>query len=695
MTEEYQGNEFQNEGEQTEEPTIETNGHEKSDTEAMTRRTFVAGMAVAAATAATATVTAPVTAGASTSLGSPVPANMTPGTYYGEAPGHRGIMKVAVTVSENRIEKVEFVEAIPRKNDAVPDPEEVRIAKYVVPLFTETTQMLEGVIDRLGDRIVEHQSLKVDVVCGATATSAGYIRAAEAAIAQSGANMAAFNVEVPKKTDTEEYYGYHVIVVGAGASGILAAANATENGAHVLLIEKSARLGGCGALSSGPRLANSKFHEESGIPFFDNAETLESSVRQGLWQPKANIVSQFLNCSGPVGDFLIEKGDFVFDARPGSLGYVDYALYTNKPYEAWNRVASKIDTIFTETTVKSLIQDANGKVTGVEAERFDGTKIIAHADNAVIVCSGGFLGSYEKQMKYNGDYFSTRFGLAQDIGEGLDMMLAAGAREYHIAGMNVHVTQPSGEIEGFDDFSCMIPHTLHTYPNFMRVNGRGERFSNENIINTSPTGNGNILVPQGRNFYTIVSADQMKILAHGGLEELGAIQPYTGINFNFWSLDVDFKMEKIFEVMEAGVEAGFIFKGDTFEELAGAAGFMVPVFKAHAERYEAACIAKEDDLFNKLPELLAPMGSGPYYAIQCEGCGYSTMGGVEVDEEMRVLGARHIPIPGLYAAGCDTIGVLYGGAAYGDLGGWPFGWACYSGYAAGTSAAGNPIVKIS
>ncbi|MDR1183405.1 MAG: FAD-binding protein [Coriobacteriales bacterium] len=697
MTEEYQRNEFPDDEAMTEGEIAENHGHEDTAKGRLTRRGFVAGMAVAGAVvAATATGcnAGGSEGGGTTSTGPAVAANMTPGTYTGEAPGHRGTMKVSVTVTEDKIERVDFVEAIPRKNDSVPDPATNRIANYVVPMLSETPQILGTVIDRLGDRIVEHQSLNVDVVCGATATSWGYIGAVRAALAQSGGDLAAFDVEVPKKTDTEDYSGFDVIVVGAGVSGITAAANATANGAKVLLIEKSARLGGCGSMSSGPRLSNSKFQKDAGLTF-DNSAYFGECMQQGLWQPKATIMSQFLNLGGPVVDFLIEKGKFEFTPRDSSVGYAKFALGDPMVYDSWNRVANTVSTILTETKVTALVKDESGAITGVEGERYDGTKITAYGAKAVIISTGGFLGSSEHQQKYNHDFFSTAFGMAQDLGEGLDMMIDAGAREYHIAGMNIHVTQPTGEIDGFDDFSAMIPHTLHTYPIFLRVNGRGERFSDENIINTNPTGNGNYLAAQGRNFYTIVSSDQMKILAAGGLQGLGITEPYRGINFNFWSLDIDFKMEHISEVLDAGTEVGFIFKADTFEGLAEAAGFMPAVFKSHAERYEAACTAKTDEIFFKSPDLLAPMGSGPYYAIQSEACPYSTMGGVEVDEQMRVLDGNHAPIPGLYATGCETIGAIYGGAAYGDLGGFPLGWACYSGYATGASAAGKPLVSVS
>jgi fumarate reductase flavoprotein subunit len=402
------------------------------------------------------------------------------------------------------------------------------------------------------------------------------------------------------------------------------------------------------------------------------------------------MVKQFLDNGGKVVDFLMEKGGFAFSPNPTGVGYAKDSILDPNASESWYRVASTVDTILLETTVTKLLTDDAGAVIGVEAQSWDGTTYTAKA-KAIVIATGGFMNNPEMQEKYNLSTFSVRFGMMQNVGEGLQMMWGAGAREYHIGGMNIHITQPSGEIDGLDDFTAMIPYTLHAAPNILRVNGRGERFSSETILKDNMVGNGNYLAAQGRYFYNIVSQQQMDVLAREGLVGGGLTEPVFSVNFNFYVDPIDYKMEKINEAMEAGVEAGFIFKGNTLDELAQNAGFKPETFKKHVERYDQACANGFDDLYYKDPSLLFALGDGPYYAIQSECCPYSTMGGVEVDEQMRVLDANGDPIAGLYAAGCESIGVLYNGAAYSDLGGFPFGWACYSGFATGASAAGKPL----
>jgi fumarate reductase flavoprotein subunit len=483
------------------------------------------------------------------------------------------------------------------------------------------------------------------------------------------------------------------VVVGGGASGIAAAANATSHGAKVMLIEKSSRLGGCGSMSTGVRCSNSRLHIEAGIPDENKAEFFEA-MKQGLWYPKAPILRQFLEYGGKAMDYLIDKGGFEFIANPLGLAYAKDSIVDPMAYDSWRRVANTIGTVLEETTVTSLITNKDGAVVGVKAKTWEGTDVTVNA-TSVIVSTGGFMGNPDMQEHYNYTNHSSRFALLQDVGEGIKMMWNIGARKYHVGGMNGHITQPTGHIYlfDFDDYTKMIPYTLHAASTMLRVNGRGERFSSESLPEENMTLNGNAIISNGRYFYTIVSQEQMDVLAKGGLAATGMTTPVFAVNFNFYPLPIDHPMQKINEAMEAGVESGFITKGNTLEELALATGFHPPTFQLHVARYEKACKNQGDDLFYKNPALLFLLGKGPYYAIQNECCPYSTMGGVEVDEQMRVLDVDLNPISGLYSAGCDSIGVLYGGAAYSDMPGYPFGWACFSGYAAGASATGNPILE--
>ena len=647
----------------------------------ITRRSFVAASAATAAVA---------TAGTAIALADTPAAGMVPGTYIGEAKGHRGTLRVSVTVSEDTIESIEFVEAVPATNAVIPPLDVDPFAIYAVAMLNDAPQILDSVTSRMGDRIVEYQSLNVDAICGATITSFGYKAAVENALTQAGADLKAFDREIPAKTEEEVYEGYDVIVVGGGAAGNTAAASATACGAKVLQIEKSGRIGGCGSLSTGVRCTHSKLQEAAGFTDDDNDELFADAMKQGLWYPKGNLVRQFIDMGYEAMDFLCDVGQFNFRPNPTGLSYAEDSIIEPMAHDCWQRVSDTADTVLMETCATELIQDESGAVIGVKAVKWDGTPVTAYAP-AVIVATGGYMGNNEMQEKYNHASFSTAFAMAQDKGEGLQMMWAAGANEFHIGGESNHITQPAGEVQGFDDFASMIPHTLHAAPCLLNVNRYGQRWRSEDVLETNMNQMGNYVVSAGGYYYAIVSQSQCEVLAEQGVAGLGKTTPVFAVNFNFYPVPTDYKMEQIFEVLDAGIEAGFIFKGDTAEELAEAAGMAPELLAKSIKDYDAACEAGYDKLFNKNPDYLYPLGEGPYYAVKCMGCPYSTVGGIEVDDYMRVLRPDGTLIPGLYCAGAETIGCLMGGAAFSDLGGFSFGWPCYSGYAAGKAAAGDPV----
>ena len=141
-------------------------------------------------------------------------------------------------------------------------------------------------------------------------------------------------------------YDADVVVVGGGTSGSAAAARAAEQGAKVVLIEKSARLGGAGALSSEPMTFGAQIQLDAGIEF-DTGATFEDWMSQNHWSVNGHLVSQFLNISGQVGDWLIDNG---FHFTPGTttdttIAYRDHSIGTMTQKESFEQLCSDVDTI--------------------------------------------------------------------------------------------------------------------------------------------------------------------------------------------------------------------------------------------------------------------------------------------------------------------------------------------------------------
>ncbi|MDO4475641.1 MAG: FAD-dependent oxidoreductase [Lachnospiraceae bacterium] len=89
--------------------------------------------------------------------------------------------------------------------------------------------------------------------------------------------------------------------------------------------------------------------------------------------------------------------------------------------------------IMTRTKAESLIIE-DGKVVGVNAVMYDGTKVIAHANDGVVLATGGYAANISKVMETN-QYWNTEYitdatkttNRSSLVGDGLDMGAEAGA----------------------------------------------------------------------------------------------------------------------------------------------------------------------------------------------------------------------------------------------------------------------------
>lgn len=152
-----------------------------------------------------------------------------PGTYEVTAQGHNGDIRLSVTFSDSCITDIQVVEQ------------------------HETPHIGDIVFDELIPRIIAANGTGVDVLTGATVSSRGLM----AAVAKA-ANMAKVSDEkqfkaasLPKAEQTPVEGTWDVVIVGAGGAGLAAAAEASQQGNTVLMIEKNAEIGGNTLVSGG------------------------------------------------------------------------------------------------------------------------------------------------------------------------------------------------------------------------------------------------------------------------------------------------------------------------------------------------------------------------------------------------------------------------------------------------------------
>lgn len=153
-----------------------------------------------------------------------------PGTYTGTAKGYNGPVTLKVTFTDKAV------------------------ADIAVAASKETQHVGDSAYPILFKEIKDCTSTGVDAVSGATFTSRATLAAVEDAAKQAGCDIAALRKGAkpftltagPKIVDS-----YDIVIIGAGGAGMAAAAQAAQNGATVLVMEKAVEMGGNTLVSGG------------------------------------------------------------------------------------------------------------------------------------------------------------------------------------------------------------------------------------------------------------------------------------------------------------------------------------------------------------------------------------------------------------------------------------------------------------
>ncbi len=361
-----------------------------------------------------------------------------------------------------------------------------------------------------------------------------------------------------------------------------------------------------------------------------------------------------------------------------------------------------------ETTAYELLKDENGKICGVKARNnIEGTEYTINA-KAVVLATGGFLGSGEMTEKYLSDeYYPLKgtwnvYGSKGNDGKMLQAAIDNGAATYNI-GMppEVHMSGsalvippsagfPINEVEGqkgsFSGVQLVwsvadLPTFLGISANSLAVAPTGKRFASETGIA--------MLDPwiAGPNYYSIWSTDQLKEIQENGFKyNTGGVA--AGFLGYCSAIPSNTPLPETFDVLDKAIEMGFVFKADTLEELADQIDMDPAVLAETVEKYNSYSEAGTDEEFGKDGSLIEKIGEGPYYAIKMASYSYNTVAGLDINKDFQVLDAHGDVMEGLYAVGSDSAGVLFSEKKpYVTYGGANNGWALTSGFVAGAIVA--------
>lgn len=150
------------------------------------------------------------------------------GTYQATALGKKSDITVEVVFSDTAIDSVRVVD------------------------HGETERIAAPAFEKIPEIIVASQSLAVDAVTGATLSSLALLSAVEDCARQADGDVSALKrAEVPKEQPTDEEIECDLAVIGAGISGMASALAAAQQGAKVVVFEKSSSMGGNALVSGG------------------------------------------------------------------------------------------------------------------------------------------------------------------------------------------------------------------------------------------------------------------------------------------------------------------------------------------------------------------------------------------------------------------------------------------------------------
>lgn len=600
------------------------------------------------------------------------------GTYTGEAEGKDGVIKVQVTMEQaDRIKDIKIVSQ------------------------TETEGLGDAALNKIKEQILANQSLAIDAVSGASLSSDAMLKAVEDAVKKAGGDVNALksvSVKKPGAGKTEKLQA-DVVVVGAGASGVSAAVTAADKGAKVVIIEKTGVIGGASNLSWAGKFYNSSAAVASGLKVNVEQE-ISNWIVNNHWRVDAAAIRQYVTKSGDTYDWLKSKGYVTTFMNFGGEQLHVLPSYNTREQTLRTMLAASVEKnggkVITETTAKKLMTDAEGAVTGVVAEKADGTTLEISA-KSVVMATGGYAGNKEMVKEAFG-FEGVNGGLAQNIGEGLEMSWAVGAKvPDNFGGQMLHQTLARGTSnlkKQYSSFEASYPMMLSYLPTLMNVGPSGARFRDETATLTAVAA-ANTSAFNGPYHLVIVSQSQLKALEAKGMNGIKA-PGLPGLPPEFYADFTDqFKLDtpwkNVVSVFDSMVENGDGYKGNTIEELAKNAGMDAEVFKDAFNKYTQATETGVDTEFGKTKDYLLPMGDGPYYAIIAEINNLGSVGGLLVNPKFQVLNDKRVPVKGLYAVGLESEGVLFNDTYVGN--GVGIGYSFTSGRLGGESAAAGALGK--
>ncbi|MFN3672357.1 MAG: FAD-dependent oxidoreductase [Bosea sp. (in: a-proteobacteria)] len=444
-----------------------------------------------------------------------------------------------------------------------------------------------------------------------------------------------------------------VVIIGAGAAGLVAALAAREAGAEVLVLERDALPRGSTALSAGlVPAAGTRWQRQADIA--DTAALFAGDIlSKAKGEPDRAIVELVTEQAAPTLEWLADRHGLPFSviadfSYPGHSARRMHGLPSRSGEELIDGLRQAAEAagveILCEAQVTRLFADAEGRVLGLAFSRPDGSAEEVGCDRLVLACNGygGNKALVARHIPSLKD--ALYFGHPGNQGEAVLWGEALGAATGHLGGHQGHgsVAHPAG---------ILITWATITEGG-VQVNALGRRFCDES------------------RGYSEQAAEVLK-------------QP-DGLAWTIFDSRIA-GIARQFEDFKRAEAMGAILSATDWPELARRMGVPERALAETMAELSAGKIQGGRDAYGR--DLTAsPELQPPYLAVKVTGALFHTQGGLVIDAGARVQSAQGAPLPNLYAAGGAACGVS-GSGAEGYLSGNGLLTAVVLGRVAGSGAA--------
>ena len=627
----------------------------------LSRRTFVAGAAVAAGAAAVGVVSRK--ANADEAL-----AGYTPGTYTGTG---NGVGTVTATVTFD----------------------ETSMTEVLIDVSGETVTVGRLMAEPLQTAFMDAQSADIDAISGATVTTYGARQAVASCIAQAQGteySVPAFFAgsdedwlgEEPEVDESQisETWDTDILIVGAGNAGMAAAAYAAQNGLNFRVIEV---IGSVGRTRGWYGAVDSSAAQAAGCEPMNRGKLLSEISRYASGKCNQSVVKMWINESAAMHDFvasILEAEPYNYTCTftsgeashwPDECGEENTTYFFPEMEHTYNGAEKARNEVFEEYVLNqgytidygmSLVKlEKDGeRVCGAIAQRMpNGELVRINAASGVLLACGGYAGN--PYMMQALDPLASRVTTCEaynpmDRGQGIRAALWAGAamdteaapmlfdRGLVAPGVDAGYEENAATFGGKEFPGTLAQYGPGTQP-FLKVNRNGLRFMNESQpYNDAPYAAGN--QPGGVYCQVFDANNQTDVQRFHTIGCSAGVQP-------------DGAMESR---MAPQIEAGLVMQADTLEELADKLGFegeSKENFLATVERYNELYDAQNDEDFGKPAIRLSEIRTAPFYGAWLGASLLTTMQGITINENAQAMNAdRTAPIEGLYVAGDNAGGIF-------------------------------------